>query len=107
MTETNQPNFGELMKKAQAMKEKMQWAQQKLAAMEVRGESGGGMVVVTLNGKYECKKVLLDPKVLHESKEVMEDLLTAAINDAVRKVESLLKSEMQNLSKDLGIPSDE
>lgn len=106
MSETNQPNFGELMKKAQEMQKKMQWAQQKLSAMEVRGEAGGGMITVIVNGKYECKKVIIDPVILKEAKEIIEDLIAAAINDSVRKVEMLLKSEMQNLTKDLGIPSD-
>lgn len=100
----SEPNFGELMKKAQEMQKKMQWAQQKLAAMEVHGEAGAGMVVVTMNGKYECKNIKLDPELLKQPVKVVEDLTVAAINVAVGNVEALLKKEMHSLTKDLGIP---
>src|SRR5258708_35190275 len=78
--------LGNLMRQAQQMQETMQKAQAELADIEVTGESGAGMVKVTLNGRHEGKKVLIEPKLLGEDKDMLEDLLTAAINDAVRKI---------------------
>ncbi len=78
--------LGNLMRQAQQMQESMQKAQAELAEIEVTGESGAGMVKVTLNGRHEAKKVLIEPKLLGEDKDMLEDLLTAAINYAVRKV---------------------
>ncbi len=78
--------LGNLMRQAQQMQETMQKAQAELAEIEVTGESGAGMVKVTLNGRHEAKKVLIEPKLLAEDKDMLEDLLVAAVNDAVRKV---------------------
>ena len=74
--------LGNLMRQAQQMQETMQKAQAELAEIEVTGESGAGMVKVTLNGRHEAKKVVIEPKLLGEDKEMLEDLMVAAINDA-------------------------
>ena len=98
-----------IMKKAQEMQKKMQWTQQKLASMTVNGKAGpDDAVVIVMNGRHEVKKVSLSDKALQEYKDkaILEDLIAAAINDAMRKVEELLRNEMQNLSRDLGIPPD-
>ncbi len=78
--------LGNLMRQAQQMQETMKKAQAELAAIEVTGESGAGMVKVTLNGHHEAKKVIIEPKLLGEDKDMLEDLLVAAFNDAVRKI---------------------
>src|SRR5580700_3708765 len=78
--------LGNLMRQAQQMQETMKKAQAELAALEITGESGAGMVKVTLNGHHEAKKVFIEPKLLGEDKDMLEDLLVAAINDAVRKI---------------------
>jgi nucleoid-associated protein EbfC len=109
MQPPNTPDFAEIMKKAQEMQKKMQWTQQKLASLTVNGKAGpDDAVVIVMNGRHEVKKVTISEKALQEYKEkaILEDLIAAAINDAIRKVEELLKTEMQNLSRDLGIPSD-
>ena len=76
--------IGQLMKQAQEMQAKMQKAQEKLAALEVAGEAGGGMVKVRMNGRHEVRRVEIDRSVIGEDKEMLEDLLAAAINDAGR-----------------------
>lgn len=100
------PNMKELMQKAQEMQKKMQWTQQKLASIEVRGEAGAGMVIVVMNGRHETTKVIIDSSLLKENKEMLEDLIRIANNDAARKIEEVLKIEMAKLTKDLGIPAE-
>ena len=80
--------IGNLMKQAQKMQANMQKAQAEIAAMEVTGESGGGMVKVTMNGRHEAKRVQIDPSVPLDDREMLEDLVAAAINDAVQRVET-------------------
>ena len=92
--------LGNLMRQAQQMQETMQKAQAELADIEVTGESGAGMVKVTLNGRHEAKKVLIEPKLLGEDKDMLEDLLAAAINDAVRKIAARTPGEV--LRSDVG-----
>ena len=84
--------IGNLMRQAQQMQENLQKAQAELAALEVTGEAGGGMVKVLMNGKHEVRRVTIDPSVAGDDRELLEDLVTAAINDAVRKVESTTHS---------------
>ena len=79
--------LGDIMKKAQEMQENMQKAQQELANREITGESGGGMVTVVMRGTHEVNRVTIDPALVGEDKEMLEDLLAAAVNDAVRRVE--------------------
>ncbi len=81
-------NMNDLMKQAQQMQEKMQQAQNDLANTEVQGESGAGMVKVLMSGRHDVKKVEIDNSLLSEDKEILEDLLAAAVNDAVRRVEA-------------------
>jgi len=97
-------DLGDLMKQAQAMQEKMADAQQQLAQQEVTGQSGAGMVTVTMNGRHDVKRTHIDASLLSEDKEILEDLLTAAVNDAVRKVEELNRDSMQGLAGGMPLP---
>jgi nucleoid-associated protein EbfC len=96
--------LGNLMRQAQQMQETMQKAQAELADIEVTGESGAGMVKVTLNGRHEAKKVLIEPKLLAEEKDMLEDLLVAAVNDAVRKVAARTQEKYSGLMSGLNLP---
>lgn len=97
--------IGNLMKQAQKMQEDMVKAQEELATMEVTGESGGGMVSVVLNGRHEAKRVSIDESLFgdDDDKEMLEDLIAAAINDAVHKVEAASKEKMSGLTA--GLPA--
>lgn len=86
-------NFN-LMKQAQAMQANLQKVQAEIAVTEVTGESGGGMVKVTMTGKHEVKRVQIDSTVATEDREMLEDLVAAAMNDAVNKVEVLVQQKM-------------
>ena len=96
--------IGDLMKQAQEMQGKLQDAQAKMAAIEVQGESGAGMVKVTMNCRYEVKRVEIDPMLLSEDKEVLEDLLAAACNHTVRRVEQTQAEKMRELTGGLNLP---
>jgi hypothetical protein len=97
--------LGNLMKQAQRMQETMQKAQAELADMEVTGQAGGGMVSVVMTGRHDVKRVAIDDSLLTEDKEMLEDLLAAAVNDAVRKVESTTQEKMSGLTAGMGLPS--
>lgn len=98
-------NLGQMMKQAQEMQSRMQEMQDKLSEVEVTGQSGAGMVSVTLNGKGEVRKVKLDPKAVDpEDVEVLEDLIVAAFGDAKAKVESHIAQETQKLMGGLKLP---
>ncbi|MBT4520462.1 MAG: YbaB/EbfC family nucleoid-associated protein [Halieaceae bacterium] len=97
-------NLNELMKHAQKMQADMQEAQEKLAKAEVRGESGAGMITVVMTGRHDVRQVMIDEAVLSEPKEVLEDLLAAAVNDAVRKVEACNQESMSGLTAGLNLP---
>jgi hypothetical protein len=86
------------MKQAQQMQSRMQDAQQEIADLEVQGESGAGMVKVIMNGRYEVKRVSIDSELLKEQKDVLEDLLAAACNDSVRRVEKVQSEKMSSIS---------
>lgn len=90
-------NIGDLMKQAQEMQEKMQQAQQEAANTEVEGQAGAGMVKVIMTGRYDLKRVAIDDAVMTEDKEILEDLLAAAVNDAVKKVEANNQNAMGSL----------
>ncbi len=90
-------DFSDLMKQAQKMQSSLQDAQAEIAQLQVQGESGAGMVKVTMNGRYEVKNIDLDATLLTEDKEVLEDLLAAACNDTVRKVEKAQQDKMQEV----------
>jgi DNA-binding YbaB/EbfC family protein len=97
-------NMNELMKQAQAMQEKMQKMQEDVAKLEVTGESGAGLVKVVMNGRHDARSVTIDSSLLSEEKEILEDLIAAAINDAVRKVESTSQEQMQKVTGGLQMP---
>jgi len=98
--------LGNMMKQAQAMQENMQKAQEELANIEIVGESGGGMVKLTMTCRHDVKQVIIDPELLGdvEDKEIIEDLVAAAMNDAVRKVEKTTQEKMAGLTGGLNIP---
>jgi DNA-binding YbaB/EbfC family protein len=85
---------GNMVKQAMQMQANLKKAQEEIAAMEVTGESGGGMVKVTMNGKHEVKRVQIEPQVASEDREMLEDLVAAAINDAVNKVDAASQARM-------------
>ena len=97
-------DLNDLMKKAAEMQEKMQKAQEDMANREVLGESGAGLVKVTMTGRHDVRRVEIDPSLLSEDKEILEDLLAAAVNDAVRKVEESSKSELGDMLSGMGMP---
>jgi DNA-binding YbaB/EbfC family protein len=97
-------NINNLMKQAQAMQANMQKAQAEIATIEVIGESGGGMVKITMTGKHEVKRVQIEPAVAGEDREMLEDLIAAAINDAVHKVEARVQEKMASLTAGLQLP---
>lgn len=97
--------IGDLMKQAQEMQAKMQEMQQNLEKAEVVGESGAGLIKVTMNGRHDAKRVEIDPSLLGEDKEILEDLIAAAINDAVRKVEQNNQQSMSDLTGGIDLPA--
>ncbi|MEZ5667411.1 MAG: YbaB/EbfC family nucleoid-associated protein [Alphaproteobacteria bacterium] len=98
-------NLGQLMKQAQQMQAKMEEMQAKLAEAEIAGQSGGGMVSVTLNGKGAAKAVKIDPSLIDPADpEVLEDLVVAAINDARAKLDSFTQEQMGQLAGGLQLP---
>ena len=99
------PDLGQIMKQAQEMQEKLQQSQQQLAEMEVIGEAGAGMVKVTMTGKHDVKRVSIDQDLMGEDKEMLEDLLAAAVNDAVRRVETKNQEHMKEMASGLGMPA--
>lgn len=98
--------LGNIMKQAQAMQENMQKAQEELASIEVVGESGGAMVSLVMTCRHDVKSVEIDPELLTDvdDKEILEDLIAAAMNDAVRKVEKVSQEKMSGLAGGLNIP---
>ena len=98
-------NLGQMMKQAQEMQNKLAEMQEGLGNVEVTGDSGGGMVRVTLSGKSEARKIVIDPSLMGvEDKEVLEDLLVAAINDAKSKVDALSAEKMKELTGGIQLP---
>ncbi len=95
--------LGNLMKQAQKMQENMQKAQEELANMEVTGQAGGGMVSVVMTGRHDVRRVSIDPSLMEEDKEMLEDLMAAAVNDAVRQVEKTSQEKMSSMSA--GMPA--
>ena len=98
-------NIAELMQQAQKMQADMQKKQEELANAEVRGEAGAGLVTVVMTGRHDVKRVTIDDSVFSEDKEVLEDLLAAAVNDAVRKVEAHNREAMSGLAAGLNLPA--
>ena len=96
--------IGNMMKQAQQLQANMQRAQAEIASLEATGESGGGMAKVTMNGKHEVRRVQLDPTLLSDDKEMLEDLIAAAINDAVHKIERATQEKMQGVMAGMSLP---
>ena len=96
--------LGQLMRQAQQMQADMQKAQQELASMEVTGQSGGGLVKITMTGKHEVRRVVIDDSLLADDKDMLEDLVAAAINDAVHKVEATTQERMAGLTSGINLP---
>jgi DNA-binding YbaB/EbfC family protein len=96
--------LGNLMKQAQEMQASMQRAQEELASMEVTGESGGGLVKVTMTGKHEVRRVTIDDSLVGDDKDMLEDLVAAAINDATHRIEAATKERMTGLTAGLNLP---
>ena len=96
--------IGQLMKQAQQMQENMAKAQEELGRMEVTGESGAGMVKVVMTGKHEVRRVDIDDSLLGDDKEMLEDLVAAAINDAVHRIERNTSEKMSSLTSGMSLP---
>jgi len=96
--------MGNLMKQAQQMQAKMQKAQEELANMEVVGESGAGLVKITMAGSHSVRRVEIDPSLFEDDKDMLEDLVAAAVNDAVRRVEQQNKDKMGELTGGMQLP---
>jgi DNA-binding YbaB/EbfC family protein len=98
-------NIGNLMKQAQQMQANVQRAQAEIAALEVTGEAGGGMAKIVMTGRYQVKRVTLDPSIVSsDDKDMLEDLVAAAINDAVQKVERATQEKMASVMGNLSLP---
>ena len=93
-----------LMKQAQAMQDNMKKAQEEIAKLEIEGQAGAGMVKVVMTGRHDVKRVTIDPSLLTEDKDMLEDLVAAAVNDAVRKVEAAAQEKMAGLTAGLPMP---
>ena len=96
--------MGDFMKQAQQMQESLQKVQEKIAKTEVVGESGAGMVRVTMNGRHDVKRVHIEQSVLSEDKSMLEDLVAAAVNDAVRKIEGMNQDNMAEATAGVSLP---
>ena len=94
----------ELEQKAQQMQEEMKKAQEEAAKAEITGESGAGLVKVTMNGRHDVRNVDIDPSLMNEDQQVLEDLMAAAVNDAVRRVEEHQKEKLGNMTQGMGMP---
>jgi len=96
--------LGNLMKQAQKMQSEMARAQEELARAEITGQAGGGLVSVVMNGKHEVRRISVDDSLLQDDKDMLEDLIAAAINDAVHKVEQEMKDRFSGLASGMGLP---
>lgn len=96
--------MGNLMKQAQQMQENLQKAQKELETMEVTGEAGAGMARVTMTGRHEVRRIEIDDSLMGDDKEMLEDLIAAAVNDAVRRVEEESKARMEGVTSGMGLP---
>ncbi len=96
--------LGNLMKQAQEMQENLKKAQEELATLEISGQSGGGLVEVVMTGRHDVKRVKIDQLLLSDDKEILEDLIAAAVNDTVKKIEQLTKEKMGGLTGGMNIP---
>jgi DNA-binding YbaB/EbfC family protein len=98
-------DIGSLMKQAQKMQAQMQKAQEELASLEVTGEAGGGLVQLRMTCKHEVRKLTIDPSLVGDDREMLEDVLIAAFNDALRKVERTVQDKLGGMTAGLGLPA--
>jgi DNA-binding YbaB/EbfC family protein len=96
--------IGNLMKQAQLVQENMKKLQEQLAVMEIEGQAGSGLVKIVMTGRHEVKRVTIDPKLLTEDKDLLEDLVAAAVNDAARRVEATTQEKMAAATAGLPLP---
>ncbi len=96
--------LGNIMKQAQKMQENLQKAQAEIATLEIAGESGGGLVSVLMTGRYEVRRIHIDDSLVGDDKDMLEDLVAAAVNDAVHKVERTVQDKMSGLTAGMGLP---
>ncbi len=96
--------LGNIMRQAQEMQEKLKSAQEALASTEVTGSAGGGLVEVTMTGRHDVRRISIDDALMGDDKEVLEDMVAAAVNDAVRRVEKVTEEKMGGLTAGLNIP---
>lgn len=96
-------NIAQLMQQAQKMQEQMKKAQEELGQLEVIGQAGGGLVAITMNGRHEVRRVSIDPEIA-DDREMIEDLVAAAINDAINKVQETSQEKMSGLTSGLNLP---
>ena len=94
-----------LMKQAQQMQENLKKAQEEIALMEIEGQAGAGMVKVVMTGRHDVKRVTIDPSLMGDDKDMLEDLVAAAVNDAVRRVEALTQEKMGGLTSGFNLPA--
>lgn len=97
-------NLGNLMKQAQKMQEDLQKAQEQIGNLEVVGEAGGGLVKIVMNGRHEARRVSIDDSLMQDDKEMLEDLMAAAINDATHRVEKVVQEKFANVAGGMGLP---
>ncbi len=98
-------DIGSLMKQAQKMQAQMQKAQEELAALEVTGEAGGGLVQLRMTCKHEVRRLSIDQSLVGDDREMLEDVLIAAFNDALRKVERTVQDKLGGMTAGLGLPA--
>ena len=96
--------IGNLMKQAQKMQEDMQRAQEEIASMEVEGQSGGGLVKITMNGAHEARKVSIDESLVGDDRDMLEDLVAAAINDASQRLAAASKDKLGSVTAGMQLP---
>ena len=99
------PDLGMLLQQAQKMQEKMQQAQEELAELEVQGEAGGGLVQVTMTWQNEVRRVRIDDALIADDRDMLEDVVAAAVNDALRKVKKTVEQKYAGMGSDLGLPA--
>ena len=99
------PDLGQLLQQAQKMQEKMQQAQDELAELEVHGEAGGGLVQVTMTGQNEVSRIRIDDALIAEDRDMLEDVVAAAVNDSMRKVKKVIEQKYAGMGAGLGLPA--
>ena len=99
------PDLGMLLQQAQKMQEKMQQAQDELAELEVQGEAGGGLVQVTMTGQNEVRRIRIDDALIAEDRDMLEDVVAAAINDTLRKVKKMVEQKYSGMGAGMGLPA--